>query len=299
MEFVKNGTFNAVTWHLFQFTSSLDSWVKLGKQNCKLSSTLMVEQLRFWKVCIHSGCCVSRFPELFPALCLWLSCPSFEKLRENNLISEFTSVSKEAYLVLEAFAETLPNMYTQNLPRNESGTWDWSYVSPMIDSALSWITLAPQLLEWEREIESVSVSTASLLWLYSGVMRTISKVLEKISAHGEEEPLPWLPEFVPKIGLAIIKHKFLNFSVAEVSRGKKDSSRCSSFMEFLCFLRERSQNDELALASVSCLHGLTRTIVSIQTLIESARSKMKTPHRGSISTRDESVLAKGILAVSG
>lgn len=298
MEFVKNGTFNAVTWHLFQFTSSLDSWVKLGKQNCKLSSTLMVEQLRFWKVCIHSGCCVSRFPELFPALCLWLSCPSFEKLREKNLISEFTSVSNEAYLVLEAFAETLPNMYSQNIPRNESGTWDWSYVSPMIDSALSWITLAPQLLKWEKGIESVSVSTTTLLWLYSGVMRTISKVLEKISAEGEEEPLPWLPEFVPKIGLAIIKHKLLSFSVADVSRFGKDSSRCSSFMEYLCFLRERSQDDELALASVNCLHGLTRTIVSIQNLIESARSKMKAPHQVSISTGDESVLANGILAES-
>ncbi|XP_023635208.1 transcriptional elongation regulator MINIYO [Capsella rubella] len=298
IEFVKNGIFNAVTWHLFQFTSSLDSWVKLGTQNCKLSSTLMVEQLRFWKVCIHNGCCVSRFPELFPALCLWLNCPSFEKLRETNLISEFTSMSKEAYLVLEAFAETLPNMYSQNLPRKESGTWDWSYVSPMIDSALSWISLAPQLLEWERGIESVSVSTTSLLWLYSGIMRTISVVLEKISPHGEEEPLPWLPEFVPKIGLAIIKHKLLSFSVAEVSRCRKDSSRCASFMEFLCFLRERSQYDELALASVRCLHGLMRTIVSIQTLIESARSKMKTPHQGSICTRDESVLAKGILAES-
>ncbi|XP_010446353.1 PREDICTED: transcriptional elongation regulator MINIYO isoform X3 [Camelina sativa] len=298
MEFVKNGTFNAVTWHLFQFTSSLDSWMKLGKQNCKLSSTLMVEQLRFWRVCIHSGCCVSRFPELFPALCLWLTCPSFEKLRETNLISEFTSVSKEAYLVLEAFAETLPNMYSQNLPRNKSLTWDWSYVSPMIDLALSWVSLAPQLLDWEKGIEHVSASTKSLLWLYSGVMRTISKVLERISADGEEEPLPWLPEFVPKIGLAIIKHKLLSFSVAEVSRCREDSSRCSSFMDFLCLLRERSQNDELALASVSCLHGLTRTIVSIQTLIESARSKMTTPHQGYTSTRDEFVLAKGILAES-
>ncbi|KAL1190192.1 Transcriptional elongation regulator MINIYO [Cardamine amara subsp. amara] len=298
MEFVKNGTFNAVTWHLFQFTSSLDSWVKLGKQNCKLSSTLMVEQLRFWKVCIHSGCCISLFPELFPALCLWLSCPSFEKLREKDLISEFTSVSKEAYLVLEAFAGALPNMYSQNIPRNESGAWDWSYVSPMIDSALSWITLAPQLLEWERGVKSVSVSTTSLLWLYSGVMRTISKILEKISIDGEEEPLPWLPEFVPKIGLAIIKHKLLSFPVADVSRCGTESSRCSSFMDFLSFLREQSQDEELALASVSCLHGLTRTIMSIQTLIESARSKMKIPHQGSISTRDESVLAKGILVES-
>ncbi|KAG2307713.1 hypothetical protein Bca52824_027461 [Brassica carinata] len=107
MEFVKNGILNEVTWHLFQFTSSLDSWVKLGKQKCKLSSDLMVEQLRFWKVCIQSGCCISQYPELFPALCLWLSCPSFEKLKDKNLICEFTSVSKEAYLVLEAFAGTL------------------------------------------------------------------------------------------------------------------------------------------------------------------------------------------------
>ncbi|CAN8276799.1 unnamed protein product [Cochlearia groenlandica] len=295
MEFVKNGTFNAVTWHLFQFTSSLDSWVKLGKQNCKLSSDLMVEQLRFLKVCIQSGCCISRFPELFPALCLWLSCPSFEKLKEKDLICEFTSVSKEAYLVLEAFAETLPNMYSQNITGNESGAWDWSYVSPMIDIALGWITLAPQLFEWESGIDSVSVSTTSLLGLYTAVMRTISKVLEKISSHLENEPLPWLPEFVPKIGLAIIKNKLLRFSVQECG---KDSSRCSSFMGFLCILREQSQDEELAVASVSCLHGLTRTIVSIQTLIESARSKMKNLPQENGSTTDESVLAKGILTES-
>ncbi|KAF3577503.1 hypothetical protein DY000_02033665 [Brassica cretica] len=291
MEFVKNGTFNEVTWHLFQFTSSLDSWVKLGKHKCKLSSDLMVEQLRFLKVCIQSGCCISQYPELFPALCLWLSCPSFEKLKENNLIREFASVSKEAYLVLEAFAGTLPSLYSQNIRGNESGAWDWRYVSPMIDTALSWIMLAPELLEWERGIESVSVSTTSLLWLYSGVIRTISKVLDKISSHGEEEPLPWLPEFFPKIGLTIIKHKLLSFAVA------KDPSKCSSFMEFLCLLRENLQDEELALASVSCLHGLTRNIVSIQTLIESARSKMETP-QGSESIRDGSVLAKGILTES-
>lgn len=291
VEFVKNGTFNEVTWHLFQFTSSLDSWVKLGKQKCKLSSDLLVEQLRFLKVCIQSGCCISQYPELFPALCLWLSCPSFEKLKEKNLICEFTSVSKEAYLVLEAFAGTLPSLYSQNIRGNESGAWDWRYVSPMIDTALSWIMLAPELLEWERGIESVSTSTTSLLWLYSAVIRTVSKVLDKISAHGEDEPLPWLPEFVPKIGLTIIKQKLLSFSV------EKDPSRCSSFMEFLCLLREKCQDEELALGSVSCLHGLTRTIVSIQTLIESARSKMETP-QGSESIRDGSVLANGILTES-
>ncbi|KAG2307712.1 hypothetical protein Bca52824_027460 [Brassica carinata] len=157
--------------------------------------------------------------------------------------------------------------------------------------------LAPELLDWERGIESVSMSTASLLWLYSGVIRTVSKVLDKISAHGEDEPLPWLPEFVPKIGLTIIKHKLLSFSVAEVSECEKDPSRCSSFMEFLCLLRENCQDEELALGSVSCLHGLTRTIVSIQTLIESARSKMETP-QGSESIREGSVLAKGILTES-
>ncbi|CAH8305527.1 unnamed protein product [Eruca vesicaria subsp. sativa] len=298
MEFVKNGTFNAVTWHLFQFTSSLDSWVKLGKQNCKLTSDLMVEQLRFWKVCLQSGCLISQYPNLFPALCLWLSCPSFEKLKEKNLVCEFTAVSKEAYLVLEAFAETLPSMYSQNIPRNESGGWDWRYVSPMIDTALSWIMMAPELLEWETGIESVSVSTTSLLWLYSSVIRAFSKVLEKISSQAEEEPLPWLPEFVPKIGLTIIKHKLLSFSVADVSKCGNDPSRCSSFMEYLCFLRKHSQDEELALSAVSCLHGLTRTIVSIQTLIESARSKMETPPQGSVSIRDDSVLAKGILTES-
>ena len=71
-----------------------------GREKCKLSSDLLVEQLRLWKVCIQYGFCVSYFADLFPALCIWLTAPTFEKLIENNILSEFAAVSKEAYLVL-------------------------------------------------------------------------------------------------------------------------------------------------------------------------------------------------------
>ncbi|XP_010555201.1 PREDICTED: transcriptional elongation regulator MINIYO [Tarenaya hassleriana] len=297
VEIVKNRTLDVVTWHLFQFTP-LDSWVKLGKDNCKLSSALMVEQLQLWKVCIQKGCCISRFAELFPALCLWLSCPSFDNLIENNLICEFASVSKEAYLFLEALAGTLPNIYSHNSQANNSEAWKWSYVNPMIDTALSWIMSVSKLVEQKRAMGSSSVLITSLLWVFSAVMHTISKVLEKVTANGEGEPLPWLPEFVPKIGLAIINLRLLSFCVVDDSRYARDSYGCSSFVESLCYLRQQCNDEELSLASVSCLHGIIQTVASIQYLIQFARSGMKILPQKCISSRDESVLAEGILTES-
>ena len=100
LEFIKKGYFQAMTWNLYQSPSSIDHWLRLGKEKCKLTSALIVEQMRFWRVCIQYGYCVSYFLEMFPALCFWLNPPSFEKLLENNVLDESTSISREAYLVL-------------------------------------------------------------------------------------------------------------------------------------------------------------------------------------------------------
>ncbi|XVF00823.1 hypothetical protein REPUB_Repub04eG0035200 [Reevesia pubescens] len=132
-----------MTWQLYQKASSLEQWLKLGRENCKLSSALMVEQLHFWNVCIQNGYCVSYFSNIFLALCLWLNPPIIEKLVKNNVLSEYASISEEAYRVLESLAKTLPNFYSHKFPsdriyRISKGfddnveTWSWSHVSPMV-----------------------------------------------------------------------------------------------------------------------------------------------------------------------
>ena len=143
-----------MTWHLYQCVPSLDHWIKSGRENCKLSSALMVEQLRFWKVCIQYGYCISYFSDIFPALCLWLNPPVVEKLIRNNVLSEFASISKEAYLVLEALARRLPNLFSQERAGDNTEVWSWSCVGPMVDLAMKWMALnsdphMSKLFEWQ------------------------------------------------------------------------------------------------------------------------------------------------------
>lgn len=298
-------------WHLYRPVSFFEQWVKLGREQCKLSSDLMVEQLRFWKVCIQSGYCISYFADMFPALCLWLNPPSFEKLIENDILSEFASVSTEVYLVLEALAVRLPKFYSQEHPEHvhNAENWSWSYVKPTIDSALKWLCLKNDLQTskfFERQNRSGSqsvfqeLSFSPLLWVYSSIMFFISRVLERVTPEdtinlvGSDRNLPWLPDFIPSIGLEMIKSQFLSFDTSGAVSGTINAQG-STFLEELCHLRQQI-GGETSLASVSLLHGLVRVIFFIEKLIQLAKPGRSFPDSLAYSfSREEKILEDGIL----
>lgn len=308
IEFVNNGTFQTMTRHLYQdVSSSLEHWVKSGRENCKLSSALMVEQLRFWKVCIHYGYCVSYFPGIFPALCLWLNPPSVEKLIQKSVLSEFTSISREAYLVLEALARRLPKLFSKKCDGEDTEIWSWSCVGPMVELAMKWIAFKSdphlcKLFGWHEGTGSDFVfpevsPVNSLLWVYSAVLRMLCRVLEKmipedsVNLHGSSELVPWLPEFVPKVGLEIIKNGFLSFSGAEISEYPAGGR---SFIEQLCHLRQQS-NYETSLACVCSLHGFVQVIANIDKLIQLAKNAVPKPSQECSASREGKILEDGIL----
>lgn len=290
-KFTENGIFQSMMWHLYRPALSLGQWIKSGRDHCKIASALMVEQLRLWKVCIDYGYCIAYFADFFPALCLWLNPPTFEKLIENNVLLEFTSVSMEAYLVLEALARRLPRIYSQrnlsnevvDVTGNETEIWSWSHVTPMIDLALKWIALKsnPDIIQFfdlkepiKKDFILHGYSVTPLLWVIASVMLMLSSVLERvttedaISLNGGSGVVPWLPEFVPKIGLEIIKNGFL--SLSDFPAGG------SSFVDDLCNLRHQSEY-EASLASICCLHGLVRVVVSVDGLIQAAKTEPHAP----------------------
>lgn len=317
--FVESGAFQTITWHLYHYTSSIDHWVKSGKEKCKLSSTLMVEQLRLWKVCIQYGYCVSYFSDIFPALCLWLNPPNFEKLIENNVLREFTSISMEAYHVLEALARRLPNFFSEKhldnqepgLTGNESEIWSWSCAVPMVDLAIKWLEsrsdpFISKFFESQKGIRNdfvfEGISVAPLLWVYSAVMKMLSQVVQRIipqdiiSLEGSDQTVPWIPKFIPQVGLEIIKNDFLSF--ADASDVKPYPSGGNSFVEDLCFLREHSEF-ETSLASVCCLHGLMLSIVNIDCLIQLAKSERQDyPPGDHNSSREGEILRVGMFKMS-
>ncbi|KAK1588222.1 hypothetical protein Q3G72_021100 [Acer saccharum] len=308
-EFVENGVFQAMTMHLYLPVSSLEQWLKLGRENCKVSSGLMVEQLRFWKVCIQYGYCLSYFPHIFPALCLWLNPPSFDMVIENNVLSEFASISTEVYLVLESLAVRLPKFYSQDhleCGDDDNETWYWNHVEPMVGSAVKWLVSKSDLhlfkfFERQKgiggEFAFQDLSVSPLLWVYSSIMLFLTRVLERvtpednINLHESGGNLPCFPKFVSKVGLEIIKNGFLSFSEASDTEYGTDASQGSSFIEELCHLR-RQIDHETSASSVACLYGLVRVIASIDNLIQLVPRPTYEVYNAS---REEEVLEDGIL----
>lgn len=309
-EFINQGTFQKVTWHLCRY-SSLDQWIQSGRDARILSSRLLVEQLRLLKACIRYGYSASYFIYLFPALSIWLNTPSFEKLVDNNILCEFAAISKEAYLVLEALTKRLPNFYrpTQQgvSTAEEMETLSWSRVGPLVDLALEWAMV--------RNIEPLSRFISlqngqkcydilqdqiinSILWVVSSAMHMLLGVLEAVipvDMELESGHVPWLPEFVPKIGIQLIKNRYFNvLDSDDLPLGGGGGS----VVEFLSHLRCNC-GEETSMASVSCLHGLLRVVTLVDKLIQLAKPKtddLLMQYQNL--QREDRVLANGILQSS-
>ncbi|XP_071909731.1 transcriptional elongation regulator MINIYO-like [Coffea arabica] len=313
LEFINSGIFQKVTWHLVRYMS-LDQWINSGKEVCKLSSNLLVEQLRLWKVCITYGYCVSYFADLFPALSIWLNVPTFQKLLDRDVLGEFVAVSREVYLVLEALTKRLPNFYSSSDKitdgnAEEMESWCWSYVGPLIDLALDWtvlknITPLSRFIDWQnRENEDNMLQDSvmnSLLWVISSALHTICSVLEAVIPADTSEfsggCLPWLPEFVPKVGLKLIKSGYFHFSGADVC--DFNVAEGGSFVKFLCHLRYKC-GLETAIASSSCLQGLIQIISIVDKLIRLANPEIDNLSSEFLGVpREDKILADGILKSS-
>lgn len=313
IEFIESGVFQAMTLHLYLPVSSLEQWLKLGKEHFVFSSSLMVEQLRLWKVCIQYGYCLSYFPHIFPALCLWLNPPSFEKLIKNNILGEFASILTEVFLVFDALAVRLPKFYSQGQPGlgdPDTESWYWDHIEPIVDSAVSWLASKNYLYGSKyfestkgihNEFISQDLSLNPLLWAYSSIMLFLTRILEKVTPE-DSICLPGggkdLPDFVHKVGLQIIKSGFWSFSEANVTEYSSISSQGSSFLEELCHFR-RQADQETSIATVSCLYGLVQVVSSIDNLMQLAKSRVPSPTLEQYdSSREEKVLEESILKES-
>ncbi|PIA29792.1 hypothetical protein AQUCO_05800102v1 [Aquilegia coerulea] len=311
IHFIEKGIIRDMMWHFYRQPLSLNQWIKSGRENCKLMSALMIEQLRLWRICVQYGYCISYFTDYFPILCLWLTPPTFDKLIENNILDEFTSITREVYLVLEALARRLPNLHsleqlTGKVSDFESNTemWSWSHVIPMVDSALKWISLEgnPYLSKiidcHHRTVAFVAQepSVGSIVWVISAVLHMLCSILEKV-APGSPKNLPsggycvpWLPEFVPKIGLEVVKSRLLDFSGTD----NMVPSEGGSLAKGLCQLRLNGDH-ESSLSSVCCLHGIVKLIVSLDNSIQSAKQESYTPSSGKHSfSREGNILEDGL-----
>ncbi|KAJ6844323.1 transcriptional elongation regulator MINIYO [Iris pallida] len=286
---MKQGVFQQAMWQWYKPVFNIEQWVESGREHCKTTSVLMVEQLRLWKVCIHYGYCVTYFSDFFSVMCLWLSLPNFAKLIEKNILREFVSITREAYLVLEALAQRLPPLHSADqlnkhgidISDDRMETWSWSHVIPMVELAIKWLDLKkiPYLSSiigcHKGSMDVHDPSASCMVWVLSAVLHMLCGIFDRIipkttdSSHNSFTQLPWLPQFVPKVGLEIVKNGFLSYM------GLSDSieefpTDGGSLVEGLCNLRQQGGFDA-SLSSICCLHALIRLVFSVDSSVEKAR----------------------------
>ncbi|CAA6666185.1 unnamed protein product [Spirodela intermedia] len=287
-EFVRCGFFRDMMWHMYRGPISLDQWIKSGKEHRNLTSCLMVEQLRFWKVCIRHGYCASYFDDFFPVMCTWLNLPTLDRLVGENVLEEFALVTREAYHVLEALSHRLPRLHSEvQLERevsefpNDMESWSWSRVVPMVELATKWLSLKTSSLmplilpREENSVSNESNSAANcILWVISAIMHMLSSIFDKVipkDSLGHEEGtavvLPWLPFFIPKVGLEIVKNGIFDFADPNGRVDKGVPGGNMSLVSVLCQLRTHNAL-ETSFSSVSCLHGLVRLVNSVDKCIQ-------------------------------
>ena len=132
--------------------------------------------------------------------------------------------------------------------------------------------------------------------MYAAVTHMLFRVLERMTwgdTIETEGHVPWLPEFVPKIGLEVIKYWFLGFSASFGAKCGRDS-KGESFMKELVYLRQKD-DIEMSLASTCCLNGMVKIITTIDNLILSAKAGIcSLPRQEQSLSKEGKVLEDGI-----
>ncbi|EXB94573.1 hypothetical protein L484_022890 [Morus notabilis] len=234
----------------------------IGIHPSKIKSVILLKGLH--SAWVFGIVFLGYFPFLVPVV---ESTYTWKAYREG--LREFASLSAETYLLLQALATRLPNIFSQmslgNQIQEQVGDdmeiWSWSHVSPMVDLAVKWILVLGDLHTcnfWQSGVKSGNVlqysHVNSLLWVYSAVMGMLAEVLKRIIPDNSinqmenDGNIPWLPEFVPKVGLEIIKSRFLSFSDTMGSNFGTSLVGDGSFVEKLCYLRQITEY-EISLAS--------------------------------------------------
>ncbi|KAK9093539.1 hypothetical protein Syun_028450 [Stephania yunnanensis] len=315
IDFVEKGIFKTIMSHFYHHKLSLGDWIESRREYCKFVSDLIIEQLRLWKVCIEYGYCILCFTDFYPALYLWLSPPTFDKLVENNLLGEFTSISREAYLVLEALVRKLPDSCSKVEVKQRKAVfaegnmeqWGWSHASHIIELALKWMSFKNDLYlskVFDRHGSDRFVdrdrSVSSLFWVLSAIIHMLSSLLKKIvqddgsSLHGIGVNVQLLFRDIFEVGIALIRNKFLNFS----GKNDKATSQGESLITELCHMRLHSDDYDVAISSTCCLHWFVQLVIFLDKFFQTAKRENCCLLNGDCFPQECRILEDGIITSS-
>lgn len=293
-ELINKGIFQLALWNWFKGVFTLDNWLRIRRENLKLSSSMLIEQLRLWRVYINHGLCISHFIDFFPVLCPFLTPPVFEKLIDENALEECASVTAEAYLVLYDLSLTLPVLHTSDKTGTggEEVSWKWSHAMPMVDLAIKWLELKfftyfPPVISQDEEVNMAC--GCPLIWVFSSILHMLNGILQKIAPVDKTDKrheLQWLPDFVPRLGLAVI-NGFLEQNQGSLLKRLSDMRK---------FHKDGNvKSTDVILAATSCIQGLVQVASSIDNLVQRAKNACTEPQVEVGSMTGGEILGVGIV----
>lgn len=97
---------------LYQQGYLLPTDPRLGENSFKGICVTVVECLRLWRVCINHQIGIALFPDIYPALCSWLTPLSLKAISSEDA-DDILTLAQESYSLLERLAWTLPLLHTE------------------------------------------------------------------------------------------------------------------------------------------------------------------------------------------
>jgi len=287
-----------------------------GEESFEGVRSTIIESLRLWRVCIHYRMGISLFSDIYPALCFWLAPLSAEEIASNNK-EDALYLAQESYMLLESLAQTLPRLHFQEASMSDNETeesiclnWTWQVAIPLVGTAIRWLSadrvsaVTEQLVSAaygdEQLLTREDGSRTKLVGMLASLFHFLATVSEKILGNDNKEgsitnsPTPWLPTFIPRLGLLLASNQILNYR-SWASEAAQFGSEKSTLFASLCAIIRRGDY-EMSLAATSCLHGLVRLLNILDRVIGSSKPESALQTNVGDSSEDQQILFHGLVA---
>jgi len=287
-----------------------------GEESFEGVRSTIIESLRLWRVCIHYRMGISLFSDIYPALCFWLAPLSAEEIASDNK-EDALYLAQESYMLLESLAQTLPRLHFQEAGMSDNEmeesiclNWTWQVAIPLVGTAIRWLStdrisaVTEQLVSAaygdEQLLTREDGSRTKLVGMLASLFHFLATVSEKILGNDDKEgsitdsPTPWLPTFIPQLGLLLASNQILNYRSWD-SEAAQFGSEKSTLFASLCAIRRRGDY-EMSLAATSCLHGLVRLLNILDRVIGSSKPESALQTNVGDSSEDQQILFHGLVA---
>jgi len=213
---------------------------------------------------------MSSFMDIYPTLCFWLSPLTKEEILSDNG-DDALSLAQESYRLLERLAQTLPRLHLRDEETMESfetddENWAWRVAVPLVETALGWLSAdrISAIVEQVSKLGQRGVSTSTTLRLIgtlTSVLQFLATVSEKILGSSDDKEnahTPFIPTFVPRLGLLLAADKLVFGS--------------GTLFGSLGSIRH-VRDEETTLAATSCLQAVVRLLDNVDEVIKTARAQ--------------------------